>query len=293
MEDRNYASFDWYQLVCSSKALIGPNINSIKCCRFCKKPYSPQAFSQRTHIVSESLGNRGMISTDECNDCNNLFSRIEQDFFIANKYFLILDNIIGKNGNSPCFDQGNFKFYNSGEHLVIQVPSSEKKPILRSIKNGQLLIERMGNNDKFRPINVYKSLVKYALSILPSEKLIFFNNTVEWIRENDNHNAKICLPPVFHTVVSPTKFPVIKTFIHTSSDVKIPFAWGVFQCASIKYFFIIPFTHEWFYDNSDLEYLKNFLFLIYNNENPPNLTQDDMNSYDLYRVKFGTDIKIE
>ena len=293
MTNKSEANFDWFKLICSTDAIIGPNPNNIEKCRFCGKGFSTTDFSQRTHIVSESLGNRGVISTDECNDCNNYFSRIEQDFFTVNKYFLILDNITGKKGNSPCFNQGNFKFYNNGEHLVIQVPASEKKPILRNLSKGLLKIERIGNNDKFIPRNVYKSLVKFALSILPIERMYSFDKTLEWIRGRQIEDNKLSFPAVFHSIVSSSSSPIIQTFIQATTNYELPFAWGIFQCASIRYYFVIPYAGNWECDLSNLNTLKKFLLLISNYDNPSNLTKDDFSSTDLHRVKFETDIKIE
>lgn len=293
MQNKCEANYDWFKLACSSDAIIGPSGNNIEKCRFCGKIYTPSDFSQRTHVVSESLGNRGVVSSDECDECNNYFSHIEQDFFTANKYFLILDDIVGKNGNSPCFNQGNFKFYNTGEHLVIQVPKSEEKPIMRNLSKGHLIIERMGNNDKFRPRNVYKSLVKYAMSILPIDRLSPFCKTLDWIRGKQNEDGSLCLHTVFHSIVSPSTTPIIQTFIQSTTNYELPYAWGIFQCASIRYYFIIPYAGEWECNLSNNDTLKKFLLLIFNHDEPTNLTSDDFSSSNLHRVKFETHIKIE
>lgn len=291
--NNNSVEYSWFNLSCIGENVIGQPADSVKFCRFCKKPYKPEDFSQRSHVVSESLGNKAVISSDECNSCNNHFSKIEQDFFIFNKYFLILDNIKGKNNTSPCFNQGNFKFYNSGNTIVYQVPSSEMKPIMKGLNNGCLHIERMGNNDKFRPLNVHKALVKFAISILPISYLHPFDETIHWLNIDGPLSSGICLPPVFHTIVDPVSSPTIKVHIQTSQNHSLPYAWGEFQCASIKYIFVLPFTSHWDFDFSNAENMLKYGKLITQITSMPNITRDDLSSYELHRVKLDTNILIE
>lgn len=75
--DENYEilSFDRYNS--GEKKFIG---NGTKC-RFCENDKSKTTFSNESHAIPESIGNKKIILRDECDICNRFFSENLEDHF--------------------------------------------------------------------------------------------------------------------------------------------------------------------------------------------------------------------
>lgn len=56
-------------------------------CRFCGKTKGETTFKKVAHAIPELIGNKVLISFEECDECNKIFSKLENE--LAN--FLILN----------------------------------------------------------------------------------------------------------------------------------------------------------------------------------------------------------
>lgn len=65
------------------KVRIGETDKSQRTCRFCGRKQPDVSFNNIAHTISEGLGNKNIITNDECDECNKWFGKeIEQDLII-------------------------------------------------------------------------------------------------------------------------------------------------------------------------------------------------------------------
>lgn len=78
---------------------IGEANKSNRICRFCGNQIPIVSFDHTSHAISESLGNKSIICREECDKCNEQFSRtIEPDLANMLSPLLTIYSIHGKNG---------------------------------------------------------------------------------------------------------------------------------------------------------------------------------------------------
>lgn len=58
-----------------SKIKIGEGKKEDRVCRFCKQKYPSVKFNSVAHTISEALGNKKLITNDECDECNSYFDK--------------------------------------------------------------------------------------------------------------------------------------------------------------------------------------------------------------------------
>ena len=140
-------------------------------CRFCGKIKSKKDFSMIAHAVSESVGNKAIISKYECDDCNRKFAENEENEL--GKLFALYKatrNIKVKKGVSKLkdikfvYDRGNSNFSvekvsdRSKVNTILISNLNEKKDELNLCKEVDINLKL-----------VYRELVKFALSIVPED----------------------------------------------------------------------------------------------------------------------------
>jgi len=166
-----------------------PVVNGLRRCRFCGRSQPLVHFRKKAHAIPEFLGNKRIFLKNECDECNSWFS-VEVEDHLA-KWFgplRTLCRIHGKRG----------------------VPSHKSPDGRKSIefKNGCLTIDVgqrpddlgfSGSNplcpfdmklamptQSHIPLRAAKCLVKAACSILPTEELRHFVNTMKWVRMKES-----------------------------------------------------------------------------------------------------------
>ncbi|MDE5789688.1 MAG: hypothetical protein K2H96_00465 [Muribaculaceae bacterium] len=163
----------------SYQAYIGEK----KCvCRFCGKRIPETRFRKKAHALSESIGNKYIINNEECDNCNEYFSKIEEDFYRRHAAILSIYNIKGKNGSRKVKTETIDIFDQSG--IVTIEPHNKESVSIRYDSNGigTLDFSLELKYHPHTPQNVYKCLVKYALSIVESQYMINLSNAVTWIK---------------------------------------------------------------------------------------------------------------
>jgi len=160
-------------------------------CRFCGKSVPDVSFRKKAHAVSEFLGNKLILSRNECDACNENFARIESHLASYLQPYNTLWGVHGKRGVPVCKTKDNtgristtpFKdFSPSGQeqHWVFAEQAEKGMRIIDlNEKNKSLTvsIERPSHV----PSLVYKGLVKIALSLLPHKYLANFPSALSWL----------------------------------------------------------------------------------------------------------------
>ncbi|GAB2686638.1 hypothetical protein GCM10027037_05780 [Mucilaginibacter koreensis] len=226
----------------AKRQTIGEPIKANRVCRFCGKSMPEVTFTKKAHAISEALGNKTLVLTEECDDCNQKFATtIEPDLI---EYFALNRAIYGIKGKGGAknYEGKNFKIFRD-EKLELHYYDSNNNGDPEERRGvdmpGEITLE---SNKEVAKQNIYRTLVKYALSVIDSSYLKHFTKTIKWINADFDADK---LPPVavffFDTIIDQ---PTITLYIRTSEKMEFPFAVAELHFALSKYCFIIPFSDK-------------------------------------------------
>ena len=143
-------------------------------CRFCGRASPTVTFRKKAHLFPESIGNKLFVSKNECDSCNQLFSRYETDLITFLKPYFAFNPIRGKNGLRKYRSNDKTSTIEQTDEMIkIQGISGKEKMHLDLEKNELRYDMDIGAHSKY---NIYSVLVKMALSILPEN--LFGNFTI-------------------------------------------------------------------------------------------------------------------
>ena len=258
---------------------IGEKDKYKRICRYCKKSYPEVSFKKVAHTISESFGNKNIITNDECDSCNQLFGdTIESDFIRIFDFPRVIFHIIGKNGEPKKLEGKNYTLFNntaSGEFKIqIKKDNNVKGDVIK--KEWEQILEPFQIPST---INIYKCLVKYAIGVLEESTLLSLDKTIQWLKNEIHLNN---LPPIAMKINN-TKIdhPQMCLFVKKdTSNPHLPHILASIQLINTTFVYIIPFSVK---DNFDFSKYENFtntldwfeIFtgqtwnLLYCDENPP------------------------
>ena len=232
------------------RSSVGPSIRAERVCRYCHQSMPEKTFENVAHTISEGLENKNLITNDECDTCNEHFGKyIEPHLLEYVSMFRVFFNVQGKKGKIHHIFGENFEMINKqdGKNSIVinvrtdyeegdQIPEITEQPL-----------ELISQNDIIMQ-NVYKSLVKYALGILPTDRMKPFSKTIEWLLGN----ITVTQLPLVRLSISPEKIehPNVMVFIRKSQDESLPFAMAELNVINLKFVFVIPLC-----DDTDLPFL--------------------------------------
>ena len=244
-----------YQL----KSMYNPPINnqrrplkkiSERTCRFCGKKSDETTFKGKPHIISRLFGNNSGVSDYECDKCNNHFSSYESD--MAN--FLGLNRSVNALGSQT---PPTFKSYDG--HIVakknkfkgfdgIEIESNQQGSIQKS--DGAIELNVIHN--PFIPINIYKCLLKIALTAIPDTVVSKYKLCIDFLMKNKNEvhfsqHAKHVYKGVSGFNVS---LPYIMIFKKRNFETKLPSHWIKLYYQDSYIQFYLPYNAD---DNVLLE----------------------------------------
>lgn len=176
----------------NSKVKLKPK--SERKCRFCGKSSPEVSFKNDAHLIPEQLENRTLLSDFECNNCNSRFGKMENELANFLGPFRSLTKMVGKSGVK------NFKSKNGSVYIDSktkdQVYVKAQEITKRTVKEGEIYsIQTLGY--PFRPINVYRCLLKIALSLIDEKEIESFKKAIDFLQD-DNYKRN----PDFDTLFS-------------------------------------------------------------------------------------------
>jgi hypothetical protein len=247
-----------YKIVIPPHKIGEPN-KSKRLCRFCKNTRKNLSFNKKAHAISEALGNKKIILYDECDSCNQEFGDyLEKSLINFLGFYRVWFDIKGKRGTPEIqIKNGNLKHENGKMTISLKVND------LKSNQPPNIL--KLEFIEPYIPVNVYKTLSKYALSVIDSDNLKSFEKTIEWINDRKNKNI-IKLPKVvmfFKPVLNYEPVKII-LFIRKNENKEYPFLFAEFNLEHIVLVYIIPFSNQDYKGfNNDKEF-TNFENLLKN-----------------------------
>lgn len=211
-------------------------------CRFCRgqngkvnKTGNLVSFRNKAHVIPESLGNKKLVSFDECDNCNNKFGRgIEQSLVEYFSVFRAFNEIKGKGGKKKLV----------GKDFVYHPETGFEIKYSGNIDaNTQSLNFRLETNSSFVPQDVYRSLVKLAINVLDNSELAKYQKTVIWV--NGDFSARF-LPKIMiaqgHSLY--VNEPMLIIYKRKMNENGLPNVVCEFRFVDISLCFIVPFSNS-------------------------------------------------
>ena len=267
-----------------TRKLVGEKDKSKRICRFCNNTRVPLTFEKEAHAISEALGNKTLILFEECDGCNEEFSKtIEPDMIEYVSLFRTVYGIKGKGGEKNYHGK-NFDLTKAGGiKLEFYSDNDDKDSSL------PLTIPLEGKKD-FVAQNVYKCLCKFLLSVIDSKYLPSFVETINWIngKIEVDQLPKIAMLNTFRELIMQ---PKIVIYIRKSEDKSLPFAIGEFHFIFFRYVFIVPLS-----SNDNLKFIDQSEYDIFwgTFKHYNMLKEWQFNDFsDRKKRKFNINLKIE
>lgn len=174
-----YESLGWGYLD-NQRIYIGEPNKTKRICRFCSKSQPKVTFITEAHAISKSVGNKTLICNEECDVCNGIFGENEQNF---SKYMHIMSAMASNEEWDGLVEINGFIYdiqiiYDEKGERTIKISNREGSP---SLVKGEKYNIHLFKDEPVILSKVYKSFVKYTLSLLPNEYLIHFkkNNRMD------------------------------------------------------------------------------------------------------------------
>ena len=212
-------------------------------CRFCKKTSQEVKFSNKCHATPEFLGNKKIITKNECDLCNHKYANLLEDDL--SKYTLpmrIMTRVHGKNGVPKYRDMRDNSYMKFEE--IYKISTNGNKQFLTIDKENKNL-KLQFNLQPFTPIKAYKALVRIALNCLPKEYFDKFT-LIDWLESNDDLGN---LTRFYTTIINETFNSVpqsfnIYLFIRKNGKLPVPYCQMVLQTNNNFLQITIPFLNE-------------------------------------------------
>jgi hypothetical protein len=217
-----------------------------KKCRYCLRSSPEVAFQRVAHAIPECLGNHSLISNDECDSCNKLFSQsVEHHLDSFTRPIRTLSVVKGKN-NVPSYKSkdGTVRIdFDSKERCFEVVDVGPETALVSDHENRKFKIETVC--EPFVPLEVYRCIVKMGYALLPDGELAHFEDARRWLVEpkvqlrNDPSvwaQGLYCTLPIDH----PNQFAVL--YRRRWPDEPLPYILFCFSIASVLFQFPLPLS---------------------------------------------------
>jgi len=215
-------------------------------CRFCGRTVPQVTFRNTAHAVPEFLGNKRIMLRNECDSCNAYFSSQLEDH-LANWFgpLRTVSQIKGKRG-VPSYKSPN------GTRIDVEETGPvfrvhEKPPEIGSKPPFELSFKMP--RPKHVPLFAAKCLVKAACSVIPSEELGHFAETMKWLlyRDHPDQGWSIDSFPVMYSFVpgpNPLNTGLVILLRRKPHAESVPYMFFVLATANHCFQVFIPFCTE-------------------------------------------------
>jgi hypothetical protein len=138
-----------------NKIILGNQ--DVKICRFFRRSYPDVTFNEIKNAKPLALGNKNIITNFECDECNAIFSKYENDMMEFIKLYRVSLNLKGRKGIPKIAKGVNITFDNNTKNLKIQAEADDYTKFAN--KNGDIIITdkevQIHHMAKYKPMNIY------------------------------------------------------------------------------------------------------------------------------------------
>lgn len=213
-------------------------------CRFCRRSSPAVRFSMEAHAVPELTGNKVLFTMEECNDCNAAASGWEDDFGKYTALERTMGQVRGKKAIPSLKSRSKLSRIDMGEHgLVIKQREDDQTVGIRVSADG--FVSQV-DLPSYRPLGVYKALVKMALTVVPNAHLGDFTDALAWLSQPDvtTGQPRLGLPPMalLSMTSGPLPFaaPHIEMYLRSSDATEVPFATFILSFGNLTFQIFVP-----------------------------------------------------
>jgi hypothetical protein len=153
-------------------------------CRYCLKSRPDAMSRQEAHAIPECIGNRRLVSLDECDACNERFSQsFEHHFDSFTRPLRTALAIPGKHGVPDYRSRdGRSRMTHNRQDNSFAVDEMDGHTILTDNESEHAFAMTF-RSDPHIPLEVYRCLTKMAFAVLPDDELEHFELTRRWLNE--------------------------------------------------------------------------------------------------------------
>lgn len=152
-------------------------------CRFCGRSAPAVTFGKEAHAVPELAGNRTLVSLYECDVCNDRFSAFEDDLGKMTLLARVAGQVLGKAG-VPSAKTARKKSRIDLKEGGFRIEEHEGDPIADIDEENNTLTISI-TPQKYRPLGVFKALVKIALTLMDDADLARVPEARKWLLSDD------------------------------------------------------------------------------------------------------------
>jgi hypothetical protein len=154
-------------------------------CRYCGKRGPEVKFKKKAHAFPELIGNKSLIDHCECDTCNNHFSeKVEDDFSKFTMPWRTFGRVGGKQG-IPSHKSSDRRLRIDAGNAELKVRVDRNDPRTTRDEARKTLTYRL-ERQPYRPMGVFKCLVKTALAVMPSSEAGHCAHLKEWILQPEH-----------------------------------------------------------------------------------------------------------
>ncbi|HHQ4476241.1 HNH endonuclease [Aeromonas veronii] len=235
---------------------IGPQRRQDRKCRFCGKTNLTGAtFRKVAHAIPESIGNKNIITNEECDSCNEFFGiTYEKSLVEYFNFHRVINGVKSKEGHPKISYKNGHAFYRDG---IAQIFSEE----IIEDEQGNIQI-KLRSNEYFNENFFYKALCKIALSIIDVNELPSLQNTINWLMDKNYEGND--LPFVGQLINSQwyTDEPRIAVITRVNDFLCSPHVLCELSVGFYKFIYILPYSErdklKYSTENEMLEVFKIF-----------------------------------
>ena len=189
--EEDYSLCAYYIFRDGKRIILGNKDDRV--CRFCgRRKGDGVKFRHEAHALSNLIGNNRLFTYYECDECNQKFSKYENDFA---EYFRLYHCILRVQGKRGVPTYKRYQSRIDVDKSLVQINKMIDDPTLKcevDEENKKVLITGYRT---YLPVYVYKALLKMALTIMPEEELENFENTMAFLNA-ENVEVKSQLPVI-------------------------------------------------------------------------------------------------
>lgn len=275
--------YEFNPILPQKKVKIGEKNKKKRKCIYCRGCIADgkTTFREDAHAIPEALGNIKFFQNEECDICNDYFSNnAEEDMGNMLIWNRLQYGMKGKNGY-PIFQFGHnlFARYIDGENEDYEKDWGRfevTKSLIRGSKiKGPVFISTDGEKvsdsieltyvKDYKPMHIYKTLVKCVIGLIGNDKLTPFSKTIDWLRNDEEYRTlpRIAIVNARCIFMEPELYIFIRK---DDANVLLPYCFGELRVLKNIYVFIIPFCEKdryKFLSDSEFGCFKRILDIMY------------------------------
>lgn len=236
----NYEIIVSYDTNQAKNVFLGDKNNQV--CRFCGRKKGEVTFKKEAHALSNLIGNDRLFSYYECDDCNgNRFSKYESEFSNYMKLLHCLSQVKGKSG-IPSYKSRKDDFTRIDIKDFISVLHKEDETAIAHLDKKEKVIHFKGERT-YTPVNVYKCLLKMALTVMPDSELLEVTNAMDFLMDRKNIKGQLLVGYRQYGGISPFRTPVTMLFKRKDERLEenVPLYMFLLAYGNFAFQFQIPF----------------------------------------------------